>query len=318
MNQYDLIIIGGGIAGMTSALSALENGVKKILLLEREDILGGVLNQCIHNNFGRSLLKAKITGPEYINFIKEKVEEYKNIDIKLSSQVLSLDEQKIVTYVNPKEGVVKVSGKVVILATGCREKYTGSIVIPTNSFTGIFTVGNAHRVVNIEGYLPGKSPVIVVNNKWALIVARRLTIEGANIKALIIDENEDFNFDESNKSIIDGFDIPVIRSSRIVEVFGEDRIKGVKVFNKETEKSVIMACDSLILSVGYFPEIDFIKDINIDIDEETMAPIVDKFETSIKGIFACGNLIYGTKALKEVDIDGIKAGIRASEYVKEL
>ncbi|MGG7176981.1 NAD(P)/FAD-dependent oxidoreductase [Clostridium paraputrificum] len=317
MNQYDLIIIGGGISGMTAALTALENGIKKILLLEREEILGGILNQCIHNGFGKKVLNAEFTGPEYINVIEEKLKEYK-IDIKVNTEVLDISMDKIVSYVNPDEGVVDVKASAIILATGCREKYTGSIVIPTNRFTGIYTIGNAHRIINIEGYLPGKEPVIIASSRWALIVARRLFIEGANIKALVVKEGIDFTFNEENQNIIKGFDIPIIKDSKIVEVFGTERIEGVKILNKEKDQYTTIACDSLLLSVGYFPEVDLARKIKISINPKNLGPEVNEYETSFKGVFACGNLIYGINALNEKDIDGIEAGKKASEYITKF
>lgn len=315
MNQYDLIIVGGGISGMTAALAALDNRIENILILEREELLGGTLNQCIHNGFGEKLLRVRLTGPEYISFIEDRLKEHA-IDIKLNTTVLNISKDKIITYVSPKDGVIQVMGKAIILATGCRERYTGNIAIPTNSFTGIFTVGNAHRIITREGYMPGKAPVLVANSKWGLIVARRLVIEGAKIKALLLDENENFIFNEENENIIKGFDIPIIRNSRVIEVFGNQRIEGVKISTGGRGNVTSISCDSLILSVGYFPEVEMIKELNLKMDSHTKAPRIENYETSQAGIFACGNLIYGIKALSEKDIEGMEAGKRATQYVK--
>jgi len=315
MKQYDLIIVGGGISGMTAALAALDNGLDNILILEREELLGGMLNQCIHNGFGEKLLKVSLTGPEYISFIEDRIKEH-SLDIKLNSTVLNISKDKIITYVSPKDGVIKVRGTAIILATGCRERYTGNIAIPTNSFTGIFTIGNAHRIITREGYMPGKAPVLVANSKWGLIVARRLIIEGAKIKSLLLDENENFTFDEENENIIKGFDIPIIRNSRVIEVFGNQRIEGVKISTVASGNVTSISCDSLILSVGYFPEVEMMKELNIQMDPHTKAPKIKNYETSQEGIFACGNLIYGIKALSEKDIEGMEAGKRAAQYVK--
>lgn len=316
MSQYDLIIIGGGISGMTAALSALESGIKKVLILDREDVLGGILNQCIHCGFGNKILKTELTGPEYVSFIKNRLATY-DVDIKLNTEVLDISKDKVVTYVNSCDGVKEVTGKALILATGCREKYTGSISIATNSYTGICTVGNAHRVVNLEGYLPGREPVIVVRNKWALIVARRLYIEGAKIKGILIQENDNFRFNDENKEIIEGFNIPVYLEFKVTEIYGDERVEGVKIYSEIDKNSMIIECDSVILSVGYFPEINLLKKINVTLDKDTLAPVVEDYQTEIDGIFACGNLIYGTKALTKKDINGEEVGKKAAEFIKK-
>lgn len=317
MKLYDLVIIGGGISGMTSALAALKNGVKKVLLLEREESLGGILNQCIHNDFGRKFFGSPVTGPEYVNLIENEI--YKNnIEVRLNSEVLDISMDKVITYVNPDEGVVDIKSRAIMLATGCREKYTGSVAIPTNKFTGIYTVGNAHRIVNLEGYLPGKNLIIVANNKWAIIVARRLIIEGAKIKALIIEENDYFKYDDSTKDVLKGFDIPIIFNSRVIEVFGGERIQGVSILSRETEEITSMECDALILSVGYFPEVDLARKVRINLDEYTLVPKIRDYETSFKGVFACGSLLYGTIALSKEDIDGYEAGERVAQYINSF
>lgn len=317
MNEYDLIVVGGGISGMTSALVAKEKGINKILIIEREETLGGILNQFIDNCYGKNVIKMELTGPEYTSVINDRLME-NVVDIKLKTEVLKISKDRVVSYVNAKEGVTSVKAKAIMLATGCKEKYTGSISIPVNRFAGIYTIGSVQKIVNIEGYLPGKEPIIVADNNWALIVAKRLVIEGAKIKALIIDEKKGFELNDKNNKIIKGFDIPILYKSKIKEVFGKERIEGIKILSEETKKNTSIACDSLILSVCYYPELGIIKETGIDINQDNLSPKISNYQTSIPGVFACGTLIYGVDALKEDDIDGIQAGKAVAQYLKNL
>lgn len=313
MSNYDLIVIGGGIAGMTAALVALKDGVTKVLILERQKNIGGTINQCIHNGFGKKLLGAELTGPEYANIIAKRLLEYP-IDIKVNTEVIEITTNKKVYYVNSKEGVVEVQAKAIIMATGCREKHIGS-TIPLDKVTGIYTLVSAHKIINGEGYLPGKESVIVANNKWAAIVARRLVIEGGRVKALIVEENEDFKIDNEFLEILEGFKIPIILNGKIIDIFGDNRVEGVKIL--VDGKYTIEACDSLILSVGYLPETDLLKKIGGCLDSNTLGLMTDNFMTSINGIFACGNLLYGVDALSKKDVDGIDSGMAVAKFLRE-
>lgn len=316
MSSYDLIIIGAGIAGMTAALGAVQSGIKDILILEREAYVGGLINQCIHNGFGKKFLGEYVTGTEYVNFIEEEL-EILNVEISLNTTVLDITSGKVVTYVNSKDGVNEVKAGAIIFATGAKEKYAGSVMIPTNGLTGIFTVGEAHREVNLDGYLPGKKTIIVAKNKWGFILARRLIIEGGNVEAIILEDSFEEIRNTEIDNIIDGFDIPIIEKSRVIEIEGRSRIEKIKILDLNDKTIIERKCDSLVLSVGFIPENGLIKKLKIDINSEMLGPNVTDFKTSLDGFFACGNVIYGESAFIMEETDGIECGMKASEYIKK-
>ncbi len=315
MKEYDIVIIGGGMAGMTASIVPLQNNINKILIIEREQNLGGILNQCISNIYGKKLLGAELTGPEYISFMETQI---KQVEKKLGTEVLEISDDKVITYVNPKEGVNKIKGKTIILATGCREKLTGSIDIPLNKFSGIYTIGNAQKTINLEGHLPGKNCVVVANSNWALSLVRRLILEGSKIRAVIIKEDNGFKINEYFTEVFKQFDVNVIHDYKIKEIYGKNRIDGIKVVSRDKKKEYVISCDSLILSVAYIPEISITKKTSIQVANDKYMLKLNKYETSIKGIFACGNMIYGMDALKYKDIDGLEAGRSAVEYLESL
>jgi len=315
MLSYDLIVIGAGIAGMTAAMGATNLGVKKILVIERESSVGGIINQCIHSGFGEKFLGEQVTGPEYIDYIQKQLDK-SCIEIILNTTLLDVTREKVLTYVNSNEGVKEVTFGAIIFAMGSKERYSGNVVIPTNGLTGIFTVGEAHRIINLEGYLPGRNTLIIAKDKWGFIVARRLIIEGGNIEGVVIENSYEDIIDSEIHNIIDGFQIPIIENSRVIEIEGNTRIQKVKIMNLKDNKIQEKACDSLLLSVGFIPENSIIKKLKIDIDSEILGPEVIDFKTSVDGFFACGNIIYGENALHMQETDGVECGLKAAQYIK--
>ncbi|MDQ0148863.1 NAD(P)/FAD-dependent oxidoreductase [Eubacterium multiforme] len=318
MKKYDLVVVGGGISGMTATLAALENGIKSVLLIDREETFGGILNQCIHNGFGKSYLEDEVTGPEFVELIRIKLSKY-DFDKKKKTTVLNISEDRVITYVNEKDGMRDIKAKAVILATGCRERYTGNVLAPTSKFTGIFTIGNAHRFINLEGLLPGKNPVIVANSKWAIILARRVEIEGGKVASLIINKNSGFVLTKEEREIIEDFNINLLENAKLLEIEGNKRINKVKVLDKNTDEIKEINCDSLFLSVGYYPELGVVKKLNLEIDKSLKTPKVNNYKTSKEWLFACGNVIHGKKCIDMDDINGYDAGFIASQYIlKEI
>lgn len=314
MLQYDLIIIGGGASGLSAGVSALQHGIKKVLLLERNSDLGGKLNLFIHHGFGKYYLGKDVTGPELSS---ELIREFKahGGEYKLDTEVLEITTNKLVTYVNPNEGVQGIKAKAIIIASGSRERFTGNINIPIHKYTGIYTIVSAHRLINLQGYLPGKEVVILGLNNWSLILAKRLIIEGAKVKA-IIDKSSNKILDDKLKKSINDMNINIIENSRVIELHGNERIEGIDIENNQDKSVSTINCDSLILTVGYFPEIAFVRKANIQIDEKRNL-IVNNNETSAKGIFACGTVLTRDRDYFNSGEDGYKVGGLVAKYLKK-
>jgi thioredoxin reductase len=249
--------------------------------------------------------------------IKLKIQLDKScIEIILETSVLEVNSKKVVTYVNSKDGVKDVNAESIIFATGSREQYLEDINLPINEFTGIFTIGEAHKIMNLEGYLPGRNTLILAKDKWGFIVARRLIIEGGNIAGIVIEKSfEDIKNEEIN-NIIDGFEMPIIENSKVIEIEGKTRIEKAKILNLNSNLIDEKECDSLLLSVGFVPENNMIKKLNFN--NQNSGTEVLEYETFIDGFFACGNVIYGEKALHMEETDGVECGIKAAEYIHRL
>lgn len=319
MKEYELIVIGGGVAGMSASIAAKQNGVNDILLIEREERLGGIVNQCIHNGFGKKVLGTKVTGPEYIEYLKKDIIAL-NIKYNLNTMVLRISHDNIITFVNPDEGMQQAKAKAIIVATGSREMYTGRINIINSKITGVYTIGTAQQFVNIHGYLPGKEIVIVGSNEISILVARRLIIEGAKIKAIVEDEKDITCKSSKIKNLIDIFSIPVLTSSAVTELIGNDRIEKVKVssLDEENEYTEYIDCDCVLLAVDWIAETNLLRELKIDLSEGQTAIVNNNMMTERKGIFCCGNVIHCYGYADDTTMEGIKTGKSAANYIYEL
>lgn len=323
-HNYDIVIVGGGPAGMAAAIAAKKNGTDSILILERDTRIGGILLQCIHNGFGLHHFGEELTGPEYAGRFSEEVEKL-GIEYKTDTMVLEVNAQKQVTAINSKDGLMQIQAKVVILATGCRERTRGALVIPGTRPAGIFTAGSAQRFVNIDGYLPGKKIVILGSGDIGLIMARRLTLEGAEVK--LICELMPFSAGLRRNIVqcVENFNIPLKFSHTITKIHGKERVEGVSVAAVDKNRKPIpeteefIECDTLLLSVGLIPENEISSASGIAIDSTTSGPVVDEhMQTSVEGIFACGNTVHVHDLVDFVTQESLRAGENASKYVQGI
>lgn len=323
--QYDLIIIGGGPAGLAAAVSAKKEGVENILILERDRELGGILNQCIHNGFGLHTFKEELTGPEYAWRFIQQVEELQ-IPYKLHTMVLDIrdgENGKTVMAMNREDGLMMLTAPAVILAMGCRERPRGALNIPGYRPAGIYTAGTAQRLVNMEGYMPGREVVILGSGDIGLIMARRMTLEGAKVK--VVAELMPFSggLQRNIVQCLDDFDIPLKLSHTVIDIQGKERVTGITLAEVDENRKPIpgteefYACDTLLLSCGLIPENELSGKIGVELSRITSGPVVNEsLETNVPGVFACGNVLHVHDLVDYVSEEAARAGACAAAYIR--
>lgn len=322
MKNTNLVIVGGGPAGLAAAKSAYDSGERDILILEREAELGGILNQCIHNGFGLHTFKEELTGPEYAARYIEEVKR-RNIHYRLGATVIDVSRDKVVTYVSAEDGLVRLQAKAIILACGCRERPRGAINIAGMRGAGVFSAGTAQKLVNIEGYLPGKEVVILGSGDIGLIMARRMTFEGAKVKAVVELMPYSSGLNRNIVQCLNDFDIPLYFSHTVIEIKGRERVTGVVVaevdekLQPKKETATLIPCDTLLLSVGLLPENELAKNAEVPLSRVTGGAIVDEnLMTGVDGIFECGNVLHVHDLVDFVSAESENAGKCAAEYIK--
>ncbi len=322
MISYDIVIIGGGPAGLAAAISARKAGVKEILILERDKELGGILNQCIHNGFGLHTFKEELTGPEYAQRFIDLVLEEK-IEYKLNTMVMDISPERIVTAMSREDGMYQIKAGAVILAMGCRERPRGALNIPGFRPAGIFSAGTAQRLVNMEGYMPGREVVILGSGDIGLIMARRMTLEGAKVKVVAELMPYSGGLKRNIVQCLDDFGIPLKLSHTVIDIEGKEHITAVTIAEVDKNMKPIpgteerYTCDTLLLSCGLIPENELSRTAGVEMSPVTSGPVVNEsLETNIPGVFACGNVLHVHDLVDYVSEEATRAGTNAARFVK--
>jgi NADPH-dependent 2,4-dienoyl-CoA reductase/sulfur reductase-like enzyme len=323
MREHDIIIIGGGPAGLAAAVAARKTGITDILILERDEFLGGILNQCIHNGFGLHTFKEELTGPEYAARFIQMVES-ENIPYLLNTMVLDINSNKEVTIINKESGLTIIKARAIILAMGCRERPRGALNIPGYRPAGIYSAGTAQRFVNMEGKTVGKEVAILGSGDIGLIMARRMTLEGAKVKVVAELMPYSGGLKRNIVQCLDDYGIPLKLSHTVVAIEGKDRLTGITLAQVDENRKPIpgteeyISCDTLLLSVGLLPENELSEGAGVDLNPVTSGPFVDdRLETSTEGIFACGNVLHVHDLVDYVSEEASLAGVSAAAFLKE-
>lgn len=322
MKKYDIVIIGGGPAGLAAAAAAKKNGIDSILILERDKELGGILNQCIHNGFGLHTFKEELTGPEYAQRFIDQVNVL-GIEYFLNTMVMDISHEKVVTAMNRTDGLFEIQAKAVILAMGCRERSRGALNIPGYRPAGIYSAGTAQRLVNMEGLMPGREVVILGSGDIGLIMARRMTLEGAKVKVVAELMPYSGGLKRNIVQCLDDYGIPLKLSHTVVDIKGKERLEGVTLAEVDNTGKPIpgteeeYSCDTLLLSVGLIPENELSRGMGVEMSKVTSGPVVNEsLETNIEGVFACGNVLHVHDLVDFVSEEAGTAGKNAAAYVK--
>ncbi len=319
--MYELAVIGGGPAGLAAAYSAYQNGLRKIVILERDKELGGILNQCIHNGFGLHRFKEELSGPEYAHRFIEMLKDT-SVEVRLDTMVIEITPNKQI-FVNSPTGYECIEAKSIVLSMGCRERTRGAISIPGTRPAGVFTAGAAQRYLNMEGLMAGKRVVILGSGDIGLIMARRMTLEGAKVLACVEVMPYSGGLTRNIVQCLDDFGIPLYLSHTVTNIRGSKRVKGITVMKVDENRQPISGtemdfdCDTLLLSVGLIPENELTREVGISMDPRTNgANVFENMETSVEGIFACGNAVHVHDLVDFVSAESERAGAAAADYVK--